>query len=88
MRLLRRVAFGCVDSLPRWKLTLPAGLNNTEMVGFEPTDGLGPSADFKSVAFNPSATSPKERPSRRSEPKGVCWAFCFPLNMLGIITFL
>ncbi len=63
MRLLDRVAFGCVVRLPRWKLTLPPGLNKPETVGFEPTDGCTRRADFKSDALNPSATSPNGKPS-------------------------
>src|SRR5438309_2030036 len=84
LRLSDRVAFGCVVRLPRRKLQLPLGRLFAETVGFEPTDGLGPSADFKSVAFNPSATSPKNRPSGRSKPRGVRWAFCLSLNILRI----
>src|SRR5438045_5693109 len=70
LRVSDRVAFGCVVRLPRWKFKLPLGLLFAETVGFEPTDGLGPSADFKSGAFNPSATSPKNRPSQRTISMG------------------
>src|SRR5438128_5031255 len=64
LRVSDRVAFGCVVRLPRRKLQLPLGRVFAETEGFEPSDGLGPSADFKSVAFNPSATSPKNRPNK------------------------
>jgi hypothetical protein len=58
MRLLDRVAFGCVVRLPRWKLALPPGLKLAERVGFEPTCPEG-SADFKSAPFYHFGTSPK-----------------------------
>lgn len=85
MRLLRRVAFGCVDSLPRWKLALPPGLLIAEMVGFEPTDGASRRADFKSGALKPlSHTSPQNKAQPTNFPRDVCWAFRLFMNISGL----
>lgn len=71
MRLLRRVAFGCVDSLPRWKLVASAGAyikrgvsaSNGWTVDSAPSPGLQPGA------LNRSANSPKSKAGeRRANP--------------------
>lgn len=61
MRLLRRVAFGCVDSLPRWKLQLPAGLNlsGEYPIRTDETVTLPPFAGFTARCDNPLRQLPK-----------------------------
>ena len=88
MRVLNRVAFGCVDSSPRWKFALPPGLKLAETKGFEPLDGLAPSADFKSVAFDHLSHVSKKEAQPTNQFKGRLLGFLFiSQHLAGIIIF-
>ncbi len=85
MRVLSCVAFGCVDRLPRWKLTLPLGL---KLSGEYPirTDGRRAHAatGFTARPVKQLRQLPKKlRPSQQHILSDVSWAFFLSVNILS-----